>query len=63
MRVAELFKTIPQFMRTIVIIAILGSSIRAVITSLGIVSWPTVPRLLRSSFWCCANGPLSKAAS
>lgn len=50
MRVTELFQTIPQFMLAIVIIAILGPSIRAVIISLGIVSWPTVARLVRSEF-------------
>lgn len=50
MRITELFQTIPQFMLAIVIIAILGPSIKAVIVSLGIVSWPTVARLVRSEF-------------
>ncbi|WP_034658985.1 ABC transporter permease [Chelativorans sp. J32] len=50
MRVTELFQTIPQFMLAIVIIAVLGTSIEAVVMSLGIVSWPTVARLVRSEF-------------
>lgn len=50
MRITELFQTIPQFMLAIVIIAILGASIEAVIVSLGVVSWPTVARLVRSEF-------------
>ena len=50
MRVTELFQTIPQFMLAIVIIAILGPSIRAVIISLAVVSWPTVARLVRGEF-------------
>jgi peptide/nickel transport system permease protein len=50
MRATELFQTIPQFMLAIVIIAILGPSIKTVIISLGVVSWPTVARLVRSEF-------------
>ncbi|WP_294924966.1 ABC transporter permease [uncultured Paracoccus sp.] len=50
MRITELFQTIPQFMLAIVIIAIMGPSIQAVIISLGVVSWPTVARLVRSEF-------------
>jgi peptide/nickel transport system permease protein len=50
MRITELFQTIPQFMLAIVIIAILGPSIGAIIVSLGVVSWPTVARLVRGEF-------------
>lgn len=50
MRITELFQTIPQFMLAIVIVAILGASIEATILSLGIVSWPTVARLVRGEF-------------
>lgn len=50
MRITELFQTIPQFMLAIVILAILGPSIKAVIISLGVVSWPTIARLVRSEF-------------
>lgn len=50
MRITELFQTIPQFMLAIVIVAIMGASIQATILSLGVVSWPTVARLVRGEF-------------
>ncbi len=57
MRVTELFQTIPQFMLAIVIVAILGASVQAVILSLGVVSWPTVARLVRGEFLVLRERP------
>lgn len=50
MRATELFQTIPQFMLAIVIVAILGPSLRAIVISLGLVSWPVIARLVRGEF-------------
>lgn len=49
-RVVELFQTIPQFMLLIVIVALIGPSITVVTIGIGIVTWPTVARLVRAEF-------------
>lgn len=50
MRVTELFQTIPQFMLAIVVVAVLGPSIKVIIFSLAVVSWPAIARLVRGEF-------------
>ena len=50
MRVTELFQTIPQFMLAIVVVAVLGPSIKVIILSLAVVSWPAIARLVRGEF-------------
>lgn len=57
MRITELFQTIPQFMLAIVVVAVLGPSIGAVIFSLAVVSWPAVARLVRGEFMVLRDRP------
>lgn len=49
-RLVELFQTIPQFMLLIVIVALAGPSMAVVTLAIGIVTWPTVARLVRAEF-------------
>jgi peptide/nickel transport system permease protein len=47
MRFTEFFQTIPSFALAIVLVAILQPSIYSIISSIAIVSWPPVARLVR----------------
>jgi peptide/nickel transport system permease protein len=47
MRVTEFFQTIPSFLFAIVLIAVLGPSLRNTVTAIAVVSWPAVARLVR----------------
>lgn len=47
MRFTEFFQTIPSFALAIVLVAILQPSIYSIVTSIAIVSWPPVARLVR----------------
>jgi peptide/nickel transport system permease protein len=50
MRVTEFFQTIPSFVLAIVLVAILGPSIRNVIIAIAVISWPAMARLVRGEF-------------
>lgn len=50
MRITELFQTIPSFVLAIVLVAILGPSIRNVIIAIALISWPAMARLVRGEF-------------
>lgn len=50
MRLTELFQTIPPFIFTLVIVAILRPSMRTIVVALAITSWPQVARLVRGEF-------------
>ena len=47
MRFTEFFQTIPSFALAIVLVAILQPSIYSIVTSIALVSWPPVARLVR----------------
>ncbi|ONG52615.1 ABC transporter permease [Pseudoroseomonas deserti] len=47
MRFTEVFQTMPPFLFTIAVVAVLGPSIGNVIFAIGITSWPAVARLAR----------------
>ncbi|MEY2618637.1 MAG: hypothetical protein RL522_1639 [Pseudomonadota bacterium] len=55
MRFTELFQTIPFFLFAILLIAVLGSSIRNVIIAIALVSWPPMARLVRGEFMAMRN--------
>jgi peptide/nickel transport system permease protein len=55
MRFTELFQTIPFFLFAILLIAVLGSSIRNVIVAIALVSWPPMARLVRGEFMAMRN--------
>jgi peptide/nickel transport system permease protein len=50
MRFTELFQTIPFFLFAILLVAVLGASIRSVIFAIALVSWPPMARLVRGEF-------------
>ncbi|MEO1091174.1 MAG: ABC transporter permease [Pseudomonadota bacterium] len=50
MRVTEAFQTVPSFVLLLTLVAILGSSINAIILAIGIVSWTAPARLVRAEF-------------
>ena len=50
MAITELFQPIPQFIFAIVVVAILSPTVTTVTFALGIVSWPSIARLVRAEF-------------
>jgi peptide/nickel transport system permease protein len=55
MRFTELFQTIPFFLFTILLVAVLGASIGSVIFAIALVSWPPMARLVRGEFMSMRN--------
>jgi len=55
MRLTELFQTIPFFLFAILLVAVLGASIRSVIFAIAVVSWPPMARLVRGEFMAMRN--------
>lgn len=49
-RLVELFQTIPSFILLVVLVAIAQPSIRTIVFAIGLVTWPTVARLVRAEF-------------
>lgn len=55
MRITEIFQTIPSFIFAILLMAILGASIRNVVIVIAVVSWPPMARLVRGEFLAVRN--------
>ena len=49
-RVIEVFQTFPPFLLIIVLVSIAEPSVAAITLAIGIVSWPTIARLVRAEF-------------
>jgi peptide/nickel transport system permease protein len=49
-RLIEVFQTIPSFILLIVLVAIAQPSILTVIWAIGLITWPTIARLVRAEF-------------
>lgn len=49
-RLIELFQTIPSFILLIVLVAIAQPSIGTIIWAIGLITWPTIARLVRAEF-------------
>jgi peptide/nickel transport system permease protein len=49
-RLIELFQTAPSFILLVVLVAIAGPSIVTVTWAIGLVTWPTIARLVRAEF-------------
>ncbi|WP_342726475.1 ABC transporter permease [Bradyrhizobium sp. B097] len=49
-RVIELFQTIPSFILLVVLVAIAQPSIATMTWAIGLVTWPTIARLVRAEF-------------
>lgn len=50
MRVTDVFLAFPGFILAVVIVAVLGQSVRNAIIAIAVVEWPTYTRLLRGEF-------------
>jgi peptide/nickel transport system permease protein len=50
MRVTDVFLAFPGFILAVVIVAVLGQSVRNAVVAIAIVEWPTYTRLLRGEF-------------
>lgn len=50
MRLTEMFLVLPRFFLAIIIVAFFGSGIDRVIFVIGILSWPTIARMVRAQF-------------
>ena len=62
MRVTELFQTMPPFIFAIVVVAILSPSVVNVTIAIGLVSWPSVARLVRGEFLALREREFVQAA-
>ncbi len=49
-RLIELFQTVPSFILLIVLVAIAQPSVLTVIWAIGLITWPTIARLVRAEF-------------
>ncbi|QHJ00412.1 ABC transporter permease subunit [Xylophilus rhododendri] len=48
MRLTEFFQTIPTFLFAIVLVAVLSPSLRSIVISIAVISWPPIVRLVRA---------------
>ncbi|MBY6266216.1 ABC transporter permease [Azospirillum sp. 412522] len=62
MRVTELFQTIPPFLFTLALVAILQPSIATITTAIGITSWSGLARLVRAEVLRLRNSELAQAS-
>ncbi len=49
-RLTEIFQTFPPFLLIIVLVSIVQPSVATITLAIGIVSWPTIARLVRAEF-------------
>ncbi|NYT64702.1 ABC transporter permease [Alcaligenaceae bacterium] len=62
MRLTEIFQTIPSFLLALLLVAIFSPSISSIVLAIGIVSWPSVARLVRAEFMSIRTRDFVKAA-
>lgn len=62
MRFTEIFQTIPGFLLALLMVAIFGSSMYSIVLSIGVISWPSVARLVRAEFLSLRSRDFVKAA-
>ncbi|WP_353859663.1 ABC transporter permease [Azospirillum formosense] len=62
MRVTELFQTIPPFLFTLALVAILQPSIATITAAIGITSWSGLARLVRAEVLRLRNSELAQAS-
>jgi peptide/nickel transport system permease protein len=55
MRTTEFFQTIPTFLFSILLVAILAPSVASIVFAIAVVSWPAVARLVRGEFLAMRN--------
>lgn len=62
MRFTEIFQTIPGFLLALLMVAIFGPSIYSIVFAIGVISWPSVARLVRAEFLSLRTRDFVKAA-
>jgi peptide/nickel transport system permease protein len=62
MRTTEFFQTIPYFILTIILVAILTPSVLTIILAIAVVSWPPVARLVRGDVMAMRNREFVQAS-
>ncbi|MGO4391983.1 ABC transporter permease [Variovorax sp. M-6] len=62
MRFTEIFQTIPGFLLALLMVAIFGPSLYSIVFAIGIISWPSVARLVRAEFLSMRTRDFVKAA-
>lgn len=62
MRFTEIFQTIPGFLLALLMVAIFGPSIYSIVGAIGVISWPSVARLVRAEFLSLRTRDFVKAA-
>lgn len=62
MRFTEFFQTIPSFLLTVVIVAIVAPTLSSIVVAISVVSWPQIARLVRAQVLANANLDYVKAA-
>ena len=50
MRFTEIFQTIPNLVFLLAVVALLGAEIQSIVVAIGVVSWPSIARLVRAEF-------------
>ena len=62
MRFTEIFQTVPGFLLALLTVAIFGPSLYSIVFSIGVISWPSVARLVRAEFLSMRTRDFVKAA-
>lgn len=62
MRFTEIFQTVPGFLLALLMVAIFGPSIYSIVFAIGVISWPSVARLVRAEFLSMRTRDFIKAA-
>ena len=62
MRFTEFFQTIPSFLLTVVIVAIVAPSLTSIILAIAVVSWPQIARLVRAEVLSLSGQDFVRAA-
>ena len=62
MRFTEIFQTIPGFLLALLMVAIFGPSLYSIVLAIGVISWPSVARLVRAEFLSMRTRDFVKAA-
>ena len=62
MRLTEIFQTIPGFLLALLMVAIIGPSMQSIVAAIGVISWPSVARLVRAEFMSMKQRDFVKAA-
>jgi peptide/nickel transport system permease protein len=62
MRTTEFFQTIPTFLFSILLVAILAPSVASIVFAIAVVSWPAVARLVRGEFLAMRNREFVQAS-